>query len=213
MFDSRKPSSPTTPTGEPGEARPERIMKITPLDMRQQRFKKSFRGFDRTEVVAFLTESADDYEQALREIDLLRQDLAKMEVLLGEHRQREVDLRNTLLTAQHLADEMKQNAQSEAKLVVREAEGRAKMLIEKASVRLDEIDRDINELRLRRRGVEGSLEASIQALYHALEFIREQDRPERDEKILLHRPRQGEAAPAQPAAAEAPRDERRTTGQ
>ena len=213
MFDSRKPSPPRTPTGEPGEARPERIMKITPLDMRQQRFKKSFRGFDRTEVVAFLTESADDYEQALREIDLLRQDLAKMEVLLGEHRQREVDLRNTLLTAQRLADEMKQNAQNEAKLVVREAEGRAKMLIEKASVRLDEIDRDINELRLRRRGVEGSLEASIQALYHALEFIREQDRPERDEKILLHRPRQGEAAPAQPAAAEAPRDERRTTGQ
>jgi len=213
MFDSRKPSSPTTPTGEPGEARPERIMKITPLDMRQQRFKKSFRGFDRTEVVAFLTESADDYEQALREIDLLRQDLAKMEVLLGEHREREADLRNTLLTAQRLADEMKQNAQNEAKLVVREAEGRAKMLIEKASVRLDEIDRDINELRLRRRGVEGSLEASIQALYHALEFIREQDRPERDEKILLHRPRQGEAAPAQPAAAEPPRDERRTTGQ
>ena len=33
-------------------------------------------------------------------------------------------------------------------------------------------------MRLRRRGVEGTLEASIQALYHALEFIRDQDRPD-----------------------------------
>ena len=46
-------------------------------------------------------------------------------------------------------------------------------------------------MRLRRRGVEGSLEASIQALYHALEFIREQDRP--DDRVLLHRPRQADA--------------------
>jgi len=199
MFDSRKPST-TVRDPDTGESRPERIMKISPLDMRQQRFKKSFRGFDRTEVVAFLTEAADDYEQALRDVDLLRQDLGRMEALLAEHRQREADLRNTLLTAQRLADELKETAQEEAKLIVREAEGRANMLIEKASMRLDEIDRDINELRLRRRNVEGSLEASIQALYSALEFIREQDRPEHDERILLHRPRQGEAA-APPAAA------------
>jgi len=213
MFDSRNPSPAGATGAEPGEARPERIMKISPLDMRQQRFKKSFRGFDRTEVVAFLTEAADDYEQALRDVDLLRQDLNRMEALLTEHRQREADLRNTLLTAQRLSDGIKQTAQEEAKLILREAEGRANMLIEKASVRLDQIDRDINELRLRRRDVEGSLEASIQGLYNALEFIREQDRPERDEKILLHRPRQGEATPTPPAAAEAPRDERRTTGQ
>ena len=69
---------------------------------------------------------------------------------------------------------------------MREAQGRADLLLQKAQVRLEEVERDINELRLRRRGVEGSLEASIQALYHALEFIRDQDRP--DDKVLLHRP-------------------------
>ena len=51
-------------------------------------------------------------------------------------------------------------------------------------------------MRLRRRGVEGTLEASIQALYHALEFIREQDRP--DDRVLLHRPRQADAPSPQP---------------
>jgi cell division initiation protein len=193
MFDRPVPPGSTSAAGA-GTTPAERVMRIAPLDLRQQRFKKSLRGFDPTEVVAFLTEAADDYEHALREIDRLRQDLNRMEALLSEHRDREANLRNTLLTAQRLADDMKEAAQSEAKMIVREAQGRADLLIQKAQARLEELDRDITELRLRRRNVEGSVEASIQALYHALEFIREQDKP--DDKLLLHRPRQQEAPAA-----------------
>jgi cell division initiation protein len=167
-------------------------MRIAPLDLRQPRFRKAMRGFDPTEVVAFLTEAADDYEHALREIDRLRQDLERMEALLADHRERETSLRNTLLTAQRLADDLKEAAQNEAKMIVREAQGRADLVLQKAQVRLDEIERDISEMRLRRRTVEGSLESSIQALYQALEFIRDQDKPE--EKVLLHRPRQAQDA-------------------
>ena len=174
-------------------------MRVAPLDMRQQRFKTAVRGFDKSEVVAFLTEAADDYEHALREIDRLRQDVQRGDALLVEHREREANLRNTLLTAQRLADEIKEAAQSEAKLIVREAQGRADLLIQKAQGRLDEIERDITEMRLRRRDVEGSLESSIQALYRALEFIRDQDRS--DEKVLLHRPRQSDAQPSTPSSA------------
>ena len=68
---------------------PERVMRISPMDMRQQRFRSAFRGYDRTDVVAFLTEAADDYEHAMREIDRMRGDLMRMEALLTEHRQRE----------------------------------------------------------------------------------------------------------------------------
>jgi cell division initiation protein len=163
-------------------------MRIAPLDLRQQRFRTVLRGFDQTEVVAFLTEAADDYEHALREIDRLRQDLIRQEQSLVEHREREASLRNTLLTAQRLADEIKESAQSESKLIIREAQGRADLLLQKAQGRLGEIERDIDEMRLRRRDVEGTLESSIQSLYRALEFIREQDRS--DDKVLLHRPRQ-----------------------
>jgi hypothetical protein len=73
------------------------------------------------------------------------------------------------------------------------------MLLQKAQVRLEEIDRDINELRLRRRDTEGALEASIQALYRALEFIRDQDQARAtDDKLLLHRPRQADLPAAAP---------------
>ena len=174
-----------------GSAPPERLMRIAPLDLRQQRFKTALRGFDKTEVVAFLTEAADDYEHALRELDRLRQDLIRVESLLGEHREREASLRNTLLTAQRLADEIKDAAQNEARLVIREAQGRADLLLEGAQARLAEVEHDINEMRLRRRGVESSLESSIQALYHALEFIREQDAAA--DRPPLHRGRQSGA--------------------
>jgi cell division initiation protein len=205
MVDPQAPAG-STSAANAGTTPAERVMRIAPLDLRQQRFRLAFRGFDRTDVVAFLTEAADDYEHALREIDRLRQDLTRMEGLLAEHRDREANLRNTLLTAQRLADEIKEAAQNESKLIVREAHGRADLLLQKAQVRLEEVERDINELRLRRRGVEGSLEASIQALYSALEFIRDQDRP--DDKVLLHRPRAADPL-AQPRQTEQPRDERK----
>ena len=213
MFD-RPTQTGSTSAADAGSTPPERLMRVAPLDLRQQKFRTVFRGLDRTEVVAFLTEAADDYEHALREIDRLRQDLGRMEGLLGEHRDREANLRNTLLTAQRLADEIKEAAQNEAKMIVREAVGRADLLLQRAQGRLGEVERDINELRLRRRGVEGSLEASIQALYHALEFIRDQDRAEDKggDKVLLHRPRQVDVAepPTSWLSADAPRaaDER-----
>ena len=161
-----------------GSAPAARVMRIAPLDLRQPRFRTAVRGFDKTEVVAFLTEAADDYENALREIDRLRQDLTRSESLLAEHRERENTLRNTLVTAQKLADEIKAAAQNEAQLIVREAQGRADLLLQKAQGRLEEVERSINELRLRRRDAEGTLEATIQALYRALEFVRDQDTDE-----------------------------------
>jgi len=61
-------------------------MNVSPLDLRQQRFRSGFRGFDKVEVTAFLAAVADDYEQALRETDRLRQDVTRLEALIGEHR-------------------------------------------------------------------------------------------------------------------------------
>ena len=196
-------TSPLHPADDPVAPQPpERVMRISPMDMRQQRFKTAMRGYDRTEVVAFLTEAADDYEHAMREIDRLRADLMRMEALLGEHRQRESNLRDTLLTAQRLSGELKEASQNEAKLIVREAQGRADLLLEKAQARLSEMEHDVNELKLRRRDAEGSLESSIQALYRALEFIRdqEQERTATDDKLLLHRPRQADQPSATPKA-------------
>jgi cell division initiation protein len=176
--------------------RKETSMKVTPLDLRQAQFRSKLRGFDPDEVTPFLSDAAHELEQALKEIDRLRQEALRNDAMLEEHRERENALRNTLLTAQRLADQIKENAETEAKTILREAEGRADLILQKAQNRLTELDRDINEMRLRRRDVEGSLEASIASLTYALEFMRTQDQSDRDEKLLLHRPKMdGVAAP------------------
>src|SRR3954453_12070411 len=144
-------------------------MNVSPLDLRQQRFRKSFRGFDKVEVASFLVAVADDYEQALRETDRLRQDLTKMEMALNEHREVEKNLKATLMTAQKLADDIKLQAEQEAKRILREAEGRFDLLLEKTQARLEDIQRGIDGLRLKRKDVETTIESTIQTLRKTLE--------------------------------------------
>ncbi|MCC7180649.1 MAG: DivIVA domain-containing protein [Acidobacteria bacterium] len=177
-------------------------MKVTPLDLRQQRFQTVMRGYDRGEVTAFLNEVADDYENALRETDRLRQEVTKLEAVLAEHRGQERNLRNTLLTAQKMADEIKDTATAEAERILREAEGRADLIVQKSQARIEDVQREIEGMKSKRKEVESSVEALITTLQGTLSFIREQDAKARDEKVLLlHRPKQAEPpAPASPQA-------------
>ena len=62
-------------------------MNVSPLDLRQQRFRSAFRGFDKVEVTAFLAAVAEDYEQAMRDTDKIRQDMMRMEAIINEHRE------------------------------------------------------------------------------------------------------------------------------
>jgi cell division initiation protein len=167
-------------------------MKVTPLDLRQQRFKTVMRGYDRGEVQAFMLEVSDDYENALRDNDRLRQEVVKLEAVLAEHRGQERNLRNTLLTAQKHADDVREHAQAEANLIIREAEGQRDLLLQKAQNRLEDVQREIDGLRMKRREVENDIEGLIRTLNTTLEFIRDQDTRSRDERILLHRPRPAE---------------------
>ena len=147
------------------------------------------RGFDRIEVTSLLLAVAEDYEQSVRETDRLRQEVARLETLLLGHVQQEKSLQNTLMSAQRLADDIKGGAEEAAERIVREAENRATFLLEKAQARVEDVQRDVDGLKLKRRDVEASLEGTIQALRNTLEFVREQDAREREEKVAAFRPR------------------------
>ena len=164
-------------------------MNVSPLDLRQAKFRRKLRGLDPVEVMSFLAAVADDYEQALRETDRLRQELMRSESALVAHREHEKNLQNTLMTAQKLSDEIKATAEGEARRIIREAEGRSDLLLDKTHARLEDVQREIDGLKLKRKDAETTLEATIATLRNTLEFIREQEAREREEKILLHRPR------------------------
>lgn len=165
-------------------------MNVSPLDLRQAKFGTALRGFDKIEVTSFLMAAADDYEQALRETDRLRQDVSRLEAVLNEYREHEKSLKSTLMAAQKLADDITTNAESEAQRMVREAQSRSDLLLERTQARLEDVQREIDGLKLKRRDVETSLESTIQTLRNTLDYVREQDARDRDERsILLHRPR------------------------
>jgi cell division initiation protein len=170
-------------------------MNVSPLDLRQQRFSSALRGFDKVEVTSFLMAVADDYEQALRETDRLRQEVARLEAVVSGHREQEKSLQSTLMAAQRLADDIKHNAEEEARRLVRDAEGRSELLLEKTQSRLEDVQREIDGLKLKRRDAETSIESVMQVLRNTLEFVREQEAREREDKILLHRPRHAEQEP------------------
>ena len=175
-------------------------MNVSPLDLRNQRFRTSFRGFDKVEVTAFLGAVADDYESALRETDRLRQDLVRLEATITGHRENENNLRNTLMTAQRLSDEIKSHAGDEASRIVRDAEARAELLVQKAQTRIDDLHREVDGLMLKRREVETSIESTILTLRSTLDHVRETtQRNAVNDKVLVHRPR---AAAAEPASAD-----------
>ena len=114
-------------------------MNIAPLDLRRARFSSAVREFNRPEVVSFLNEAANGYEQALRDTDRLRQELGTVQQQLEEHRKREATLRDTLLTAQRVSAEVRESATREAELFVREARGRADELTRKAGERYQDV--------------------------------------------------------------------------
>src|SRR5687768_1806830 len=198
MFDPNQLRS--SGVGSNADAAPagDRRMKISPLDLRQVRFRSSFRGFDRAEVLALIAEVTDDYENALREVDRLRQEVSKMEALLNQHREHERDLRDTLVTAQRVSDDIRANADAQARQIIREAEGRSDLLLQKTQARLEDVQREIDGMKMKRREVETTLESTIASLRNTLEFVREQEQREREDKILLHRPRPNEPQPATP---------------
>ena len=160
----------------------ERNLAVTPLDLRQAKFNASLRGFDRSEVTTFLLEAADGYDQALRENERLRHDLLRLEASISQYRELENSLKSTLMTAQRVGDDMRETASQEAARIVREAEGRADLLLQKAQARQEDVEREIDALRMKRREAQSNLESIIAVLHNTMDFIREQEQREQEQR-------------------------------
>lgn len=191
-------ATPTTETRRGSLA--ERNMGITPLDVRQAKFTAAMRGFDKQEVTTFLAEVAEGYDTALRENERLRQEVTRLEGSLTQFKDLEGSLKNTLLSAQKLADDLKANAAQEATRIVKEAEARGEVVLQKALAGVEEVKREIDALKMKRREAEATIEGTITALNHTLAFVREQEQRDRQDKVLVHRPRLEASQPPADAA-------------
>ena len=148
-------------------------MKLTPTDVQRQAFGKRFRGFDPDEVRAFLAAVAEEMAALQRERDHIEQQLRHLELIVGEHREREAILKNTLLTAQKVAEDIRDVARKEADTVVKQAEIQGDRLLELAQGRAHEVERGILELRGHRTALRTDIRALVTRLTHLLDLQEE----------------------------------------
>ena len=151
-------------------------MLLTPLEIQQKQFRvRFFKGLDAKDVEAFLQKVADLMSAHLKQIDELKRELDDKERQLGEHREREQTLKNTLVSAQKTVEQMKVNAQKESKLLVSEAEVKAERILNNAHSRLAQIHEDIAELKRQRTQFELKLRATIETYQKMLDMQKEEE--------------------------------------
>jgi cell division initiation protein len=148
-------------------------MKISPMDIQRQTFGSRWRGYDDAEVRTYLNIVAEEVAALQRERDGLDQEVQSLRALVDEHRQRETILKNTLLTAQRLSEEIREAARKQSESVVKEAELQADRLLELAQSRAQEVERGILDLRGHRSGLRTDVRALITRLTHILDLQEE----------------------------------------
>lgn len=122
-------------------------MRITPLDVRKQEFRKSVRGFDCDEVRAFLSTLADEYEAVLVDNKVLRERVTEQDEKISEYKALERTLRDTLMTAERVMQETKDNATREGDLLIQEAHLKSRTILEECRTRTEELRREMIGLR------------------------------------------------------------------
>ncbi|WP_018132784.1 DivIVA domain-containing protein [Effusibacillus pohliae] len=121
-------------------------MPLTPMDIHNKEFTRSFRGYNEDEVNEFLDHVIKDYEALLREKKNLEDRVKQLEESLARFENIEESLSKSILVAQETAEEVKANARKEAQLIIKEAEKNADRIINEALLRSREISLELENL-------------------------------------------------------------------
>ncbi len=107
-------------------------MKITPVEINNQEFKKVMRGYDPVEVDTFLEMLGNEFEKLLNAGASSEKRLIELETELKSFKEHESTLKQTLVNVQESTSKSRENSKKEADLIKREAELAASELIDKA---------------------------------------------------------------------------------
>ena len=150
-------------------------MRLTPLDIRNHRFSTRMRGLDAAEVEAFVRLIAEDYEELVRDNELLRDKTQRLGARVEELAANEKILQTTIVTAQHLSEDLKKTAIKESEVLVSEAEVRAEKILAASHRRAAKLAQDIREMKLLRARLGTTIRAAIDTHLSLLEGLSQED--------------------------------------
>ncbi|MBN1559104.1 DivIVA domain-containing protein [candidate division KSB1 bacterium] len=162
-------------------------MKLTPLDVRKQEFRRTMRGLDPEEVEAFLVMVADELEFHIREKNQLNDELIKLRTQLKDYQRVESTLRDTLVRAQSTVEDSRTNSRREAEIIIHEAEIQADNIIKESREELLNIRHEISLLRAQKDAIAKRLRHMLESQLEMLEVMEIEDfknlEPRRADKI------------------------------
>jgi cell division initiation protein len=125
-------------------------MRISPLDIRKQPFRKTLRGFDKDAVNSFLEMVATEFEKMIKQNDELATKVKVLQARVDEFEKIEKTLNETLLTAQRATDEARVNAQKEAELIIKDAQIRADKYEDASRRNVSKLESELISLKIQR---------------------------------------------------------------
>jgi cell division initiation protein len=138
-------------------------MKITPIDVAHKSFSRQFMGFNQAEVLDFLSQVAVQLESVIHERNSLKEVVRERDLQIIEFKDRDQMMQTTLNTASQMADQIRSDAEREAKLIIAEANRQGEKLTQAARDSLKEIYQDMANLRKTRFQFESNLKAMVSA--------------------------------------------------
>jgi cell division initiation protein len=134
-------------------------MALTPVEIRHVDLGRRPLGYDRRATDDLLSAIVTSFEQVWRERADLRDEIEELGGELSRQKEIEGALRNTLLSAERMADDVRTQARREADVIISEARATARDIVSGAENERERINGEIRRLR--------TLEGDVRADYRA----------------------------------------------
>ncbi len=153
-------------------------MRMTPLDVQSHHFGRRLRGYDPDEVDAFLRIVSEDYEELVREGDSRADRIRRLERRVAELSAQEELLKETLISAQTMIEDVRRVAEREAEIRLAEVEIRAEKILDASHRRAARLAQDIRDMRALRARLGQALRSAAETHLSILETLEADPEPE-----------------------------------
>jgi cell division initiation protein len=134
-------------------------MSLTPVEIRHVKLGRRLFGYERKGTDSLLAEIVTSFEAVWRERADLRDEIEELGGELAYQKEIEGALRNTLISAERMAEDVRGQARREADVIISEARSVARSVVSGAENERERIQGEIRRLR--------TLEVDVRADYRA----------------------------------------------
>src|SRR3954470_21487005 len=135
---------------------------LTPLDVRRYEFGKALRGYDPERVDQFREQAAEELERLTRLNADLDAKAKGFHEQLRAFRERDKAINEALVSAQQLRTEIREQAEKEGQLIIREARAEGERLLDEARAEIRRMEDQIAALDRARRAYLSQLRMMIE---------------------------------------------------